>query len=96
MEYLYNNLGGTKLAIMHDGDAYGRGVALRVGEVFEKLGGEVVVTKSITYGNTDYSATLVEIGSQNSEAIYFGGYYPHKNIHSSAIFCQCDCEKRAL
>ena len=81
-EYMFNVLGITKLAVMHDGDAYGRGVALRVGEVFERLGGEVVVTKSITYGNTDYSATLVEIGSQNPEAIYFGGYYPEAAVIS--------------
>jgi branched-chain amino acid transport system substrate-binding protein len=75
-EYLYNVLGVTKLAVMHDGDAYGKGVAERVQQVFMSLGGEVVAVEAITPGETDYSAVLTDIGSADPEAIYFGGYYP--------------------
>jgi branched-chain amino acid transport system substrate-binding protein len=74
-EYLYNVLGITKLAIMHDGDAYGKGVAERVSGVFVGLGGEVVAVAAITPGETDYSAVLTDIGASGPEAIYFGGYY---------------------
>jgi len=75
-EYLYNVLGVTKLAVMHDGDAYGKGVAEKVQEVFMGLGGEVVAVEAITPGETDYSAVLTDIGASDPEAIYFGGYYP--------------------
>ncbi len=75
-EYLYNVLGVTKLAVMHDGDAYGKGVAEKVQEVFMSLGGEVVAVEAITPGETDYSAVLTDIGASDPEAIYFGGYYP--------------------
>jgi branched-chain amino acid transport system substrate-binding protein len=74
-EYLYNVLGVTKLAVMHDGDAYGKGVAERVQEVFMSLGGEVVAIEAITVGETDFSAALTDIGASDPEAIYFGGYY---------------------
>ena len=73
-EYLYNVLGLTKIAIMHDGDAYGKGVAERVSGVFVGLGGEVVALEAITPGETDYSAALTDIGASDPEAIYFGGY----------------------
>ncbi|HDD62591.1 MAG TPA: branched-chain amino acid ABC transporter substrate-binding protein [Chloroflexi bacterium] len=75
-EYLYNVLGVTKLAVMHDGDAYGKGVAERVQEVYMSLGGEVVAVEAVTPGETDYSAVLTDIGASDPEAIYFGGYYP--------------------
>jgi len=74
-EYLYSVLGVTKLAVMHDGDAYGKGVAEKVQEVFMSLGGEVVAVEAITPGETDYSAVLTDVGASDPEAIYFGGYY---------------------
>jgi branched-chain amino acid transport system substrate-binding protein len=74
-EYLYNVLGVRKLAVMHDGDAYGKGVAEKVQEVFMGLGGEVVAVQAVSPGETDYSAVLTDIGAANPEAIYYGGYY---------------------
>ena len=79
-EYLYNILGITKIAIMHDGDAYGKGVAERVSGVFVGLGGEVVAVEAITPGETDYSAVLTDVGAAAPEAIYFGGYYPEAAV----------------
>jgi branched-chain amino acid transport system substrate-binding protein len=74
-EYLYNVLGVTKLAIMHDGEAYGKGLAEKVQEVFMGLGGEVVAYEAVTPGETDYSAVLTDVGAADPEAIYFGGYF---------------------
>jgi len=74
-EYLYNNLGFTKIAVMHDGDAYGKGLAEKVQEVFTGLGGEVVAFEAITPGETDYSAVLTDIGAKSPEALFYGGYY---------------------
>lgn len=79
-KYLYNELGVTKLAVMHDGDAYGKGVAEKVQEVFTEIGGEVVAFEAITPGETDYSAALTDIGAQNPGAIYYGGYYPEAAV----------------
>jgi len=74
-EYLYNVLGVTKLAVMHDGDAYGKGLAEKVQEVFMSLGGEVVAFEAVTPGETDYSAVLTDVGAADPEAIYYGGYF---------------------
>ncbi len=73
-DFFYNDLGVRKLAIIHDGGAYGQGLAERTREVFTGLGGEVVAFEAITVGETDYSAVLTSIAALGPEAIFFGGY----------------------
>ena len=72
--YLFNNLKITKLAIVHDGQAYGQGLAQVVNDEFTALGGEVVAFEAITPGESDYSAVLADIASKSPQALYFGGY----------------------
>jgi branched-chain amino acid transport system substrate-binding protein len=59
---------------MHDGDAYGEGLAKRVQSVFTELGGEVVAFEPITPGEADYSGPLNAIGALKPDALYYGGY----------------------
>jgi branched-chain amino acid transport system substrate-binding protein len=73
-EYLFNNLKVTKLAIMHDGQAYGQGLAEVVRDQFTALGGTVVAFQAITPGESDYSAVLADTASKSPEALFFGGY----------------------
>jgi branched-chain amino acid transport system substrate-binding protein len=79
-EFLFNELGVEKLAVMHDGDAYGKGVAETVRDTFESLGGEVVAFVAITPAETDYSAALTDVGASDPDAIYYGGYYPEAAV----------------
>lgn len=72
--YLYDKLGIKKLAIMHDGQSYGQGLAEVVQTEFTALGGEVVAFQAITPGESDYSAALADIASKAPQAIFFGGY----------------------
>jgi branched-chain amino acid transport system substrate-binding protein len=73
-EYLYNTLGIRKLAAMHDGQAYGQGLAEVVRDEFTNLGGEVVGFEAITPGEADYSAPLADMAARGPEALYYGGY----------------------
>jgi len=73
-EYLFNTLKFTKLAIIHDGQAYGQGLAQVVNDTFKGLGGEVVAFQAITPGESDYTAVLADIASKKPQAIFFGGY----------------------
>jgi branched-chain amino acid transport system substrate-binding protein len=72
--YLFTNLNITQLAIVHDGQAYGQGLAQVVSDEFTALGGEVVAFEAITPGESDYSAVLADIASKSPQALYFGGY----------------------
>lgn len=73
-EYLFNKLNVKKLAALHDGSDYGKGLAEAVAARFTELGGEVVVTEAITKGETDYTPVLSAVASKNPDAVYFGGY----------------------
>jgi branched-chain amino acid transport system substrate-binding protein len=73
-EYMYNELGLRKIAVMHDGQAYGQGLAEVVRDEFTALGGEVVNFQAINPGESDYSAVLSGIAALSPEALYFGGY----------------------
>jgi len=73
-EYLFEKLSITKLAVMHDGQAYGQGLAEVVATRFAELGGEVVATEAITPGETDYTAPLSAIAAKDPQAVYYGGY----------------------
>jgi branched-chain amino acid transport system substrate-binding protein len=72
--YLFNKLSIKKLAIIHDGQAYGQGLAQVVNDQFTALGGTVVAFQAITPGEADYSAALAAIASKSPQALFFGGY----------------------
>ena len=73
-EYLFNNLKVKQLAVIHDGQAYGQGLAQVVNDTFTSLGGTVVAFQAITPGESDYSAVLADIASKKPQAIFYGGY----------------------
>lgn len=71
---LFNQLGFTKLALMHDGGSYGQGLADVVQAEFTSLGGEVTAYEALTPGEADYVAVLSAVADSEPEVVYFGGY----------------------
>lgn len=72
--YMYNELGFRKVAFLHDGQDYGKGLAEIAAATFEALGGEVVELMGITPGEADYNPVLSTIAAKSPDALYFGGY----------------------
>ncbi len=75
-EYLATKLNVKKLAILHDGQAYGKGLAEVVQATFPTLGGTVTSFDAITPGESDYTAVLSKVASNKPDAIFYGGYVP--------------------
>jgi len=73
-DLLFNALGFTKIAAMHDGSGYGQGLADEVKANFEAFGGEVVAYEAITPGEADYVAPLSAVAAAEPQAVFFGGY----------------------
>ena len=73
-DYIYNTLGFRTIAVLHDGEDYGKGLATLLKAAFEALGGEVVVFEGITSKEADYTPILTTIAAKSPELIYFGGY----------------------
>lgn len=73
-DFLFKKLKIKNLAIMHDGQSYGQGLAQLVSDKFIALGGTVVAFQAITPGESDYSAVLADVASKKPEALFYGGY----------------------
>jgi branched-chain amino acid transport system substrate-binding protein len=72
--YLYKILGARRLAVLHDNDSYGLGLAEVVRDTFTELGGEVVAFEGINVDDQDYRPVLTPLAANPPDAIFFGGY----------------------
>lgn len=72
--FIYDYLGLTSIATIHDGSPYGEGLVTNVIAAFEELGGEVVASDAVTVGDTDFRSTLDAIAAGEPELIFFGGF----------------------
>jgi branched-chain amino acid transport system substrate-binding protein len=68
--FLYEELGVTRIATIHDGSPYAEGLVEIVIANFEDLGGEVVAQDAVTVGDTDFRALLEDIAQEEPELIY--------------------------
>lgn len=72
--FIYNVLGITQVAAIHDGSPYGEGLVTGLTEAFTELGGEIVYSDAITVGETNFRTILTSIAETEAELIYFGGF----------------------
>ena len=84
-DLLFNQLGFTKIAVMHDGGTYGQGLADVVQAVFESFGGEVVAYEAVTPGEADY----VYFGGYAAEAIVMMNQWSQAGLNG-VLFFGCD------
>jgi len=76
-DFVVNRLGAKRVAVLHDKQDYGKGVADFAKLEIEQGGkAEVVVYEGITAGAMDYSAVIQKIQSEGADAVIFGGYHP--------------------
>lgn len=77
VDFALNNLGYTKIAVVHDKGDYGKGFAEFAKKYIEDSGkAEVVLFEGVTPGAVDYSAIVQKIKRSGAEAVMFGGYHP--------------------
>ena len=74
--YVYDTLGLTNVAIIHDQKIYGAGLVAVFAEEFELLGGTITATEVINPDEDDYSAVVGTVAATNPELVYYGGEYP--------------------
>lgn len=73
--YIAKTLKPSSVAILHDKQTYGSGVATQVRDALEKSGVKVSLYEGINVGDSDYSAVITKLKSNNPDLIYFGGYH---------------------
>jgi branched-chain amino acid transport system substrate-binding protein len=74
-DYIYNNLKAKRVAVVHDKDTYGKGLADAMKAQIEKLGSKVVVYEGLTRGDKNFNALVTKIKDTKADAVYFGGLH---------------------
>ncbi|MCL2309332.1 MAG: high-affinity branched-chain amino acid ABC transporter substrate-binding protein [Proteobacteria bacterium] len=75
-DYILNKMKPKKLAIIHDKQTYGQGVATQVKNTVEKHGVKPVMFEGINKGDTDFSALITKMKQAGVDFVYYGGYHP--------------------
>ncbi|MEO6653862.1 MAG: branched-chain amino acid ABC transporter substrate-binding protein, partial [Ilumatobacteraceae bacterium] len=75
-DYVFNELGLTTAAAIHDGDPYTDGLASAFTNAFEELGGTVTGYTAVAKTDTDMVPVLTEIAAGSPEALFFPIFQP--------------------
>jgi branched-chain amino acid transport system substrate-binding protein len=76
--YIIDTLGAKRIAIIHDKDTYGKGLADATKATLNAYGLEEVMYEGLTRGEKDFNALITKIRSVDADVVYFGG------LHSEA------------
>lgn len=75
-KYVINNVKPQRIAVVHDRQQYGEGLARSFRDELAKAGQKVVLFEGITAGDKDFSSLIAKLNRENVDFVYFGGYYP--------------------
>ncbi|WNW13145.1 branched-chain amino acid ABC transporter substrate-binding protein [Pseudomonas sp. DTU_2021_1001937_2_SI_NGA_ILE_001] len=75
-DYMVDVLKAKKIAVIHDKDTYGQGLADATRAQLAKRGVKEVLYEGLTRGEKDFSALVTKIRSTGAEVVYFGGLHP--------------------
>lgn len=76
--YIVDTLGAKNVAIIHDKDTYGKGLADAMKATLNAYGTKEVMYEGLTRGEKDFNALITKIRSVDADVVYFGG------LHSEA------------
>ena len=77
-EFIARKLKAKRVAVIHDKDTYGQGLADAMKAHLKTLKGKEVLYEGLTRGEKDFNALVTKIKSVKADAVYFGG------LHSEA------------
>ncbi len=79
-KFIIEKIKPQKVAVLHDKQSYGQGIASSVKSELEKAGIKVVLFEGINAGDSDYSAVITKLKSAGVDFIYYGGYHPEMGL----------------
>lgn len=72
-KFIADDLKASKVCVIEDDSEYGKGLAASVEQA---LGSKASCTDDVKTGQTDFSATVNKITSEQPDAVFYSGYYP--------------------
>ncbi|MDO5087024.1 MAG: branched-chain amino acid ABC transporter substrate-binding protein [Comamonadaceae bacterium] len=71
---------GKTVAVLHDKQQYGEGIASAVKKGVEAAGVKVALYEGLNAGDKDFSALITKLKRANVDFVYFGGYHPEMGL----------------
>ena len=68
------------VAVIHDKQQYGEGIASAVKKTLEDKGVKVAVFEGINAGDKDFAAIIAKLKQANVDFVYYGGYHPELGL----------------
>ncbi|GAB2799725.1 branched-chain amino acid ABC transporter substrate-binding protein [Halomonas shantousis] len=79
-KFIAEHIKPERLAIIHDKQQYGEGIATGVRDTVEDAGIDVAVFEGITAGDKDFSSLISKLKRENVDFVYYGGYHPELGL----------------
>ena len=79
-KFIIEKIKPKKVAVLHDKQSYGQGIASSVREDLKKANIDVALFEGINAGDSDYSAVITKLKSAGVDFVYFGGYHPEMGL----------------
>lgn len=73
-DFLVNTLGARQVAVLHNDDPYGIGLAGAVAENLRAMGAEVMTQIQVAVEQSDYSLEVPQVVQANPDAVFYAGY----------------------
>ncbi len=69
-----------RVAIVHDKQQYGEGIATAVRDTLKAKGIEIAMFEGITAGSKDFSSLITKLKQADVDYVYYGGYHPELGL----------------
>jgi len=88
--FIVDELKKSKIALIHDKDAYGKGLVDAVRATLKARGIEPVLYEGLSKGERDFNSLVTKIRASGADAVYFGGLIPEggpliRQIHEQGL-----------
>ncbi|MCG8560611.1 MAG: branched-chain amino acid ABC transporter substrate-binding protein [Hyphomicrobiales bacterium] len=78
--YLKKNFGDKRIAIIHDKQAYSKGLADETRKAMNAAGKKEEMYETVTPGEKDYTALVSKLKKAKIDVLYYGGYHPEAGL----------------
>ncbi len=78
--YIAEKAKPKKIAILHDKQQYGQGLAEGVRKGLKEYGIDVAFYEGVNKGQTDFSALITKMKKEGIDFVYWGGYHPEFSL----------------
>lgn len=75
-KFIAEKLKPANVAVIHDKQQYGEGIATAVKQTLEQAGVKVGLFEGINSGDKDFSSLIAKLKQAGVDFVYYGGYHP--------------------